>query len=77
MSEESERLRALLDEMIRRTDEALAKAPQEPKWTDRLHRADVMLDSAEFSGATDKFLRAIAYALLAIAFELRELRKLR
>jgi hypothetical protein len=47
---------------------------QEPKRTDHLQRAELKLESAEASGATDKFLRAIAYALLAIAFELRKLR---
>jgi hypothetical protein len=78
--EDSEHLRALLDKMIRRVEEVLAKPLPEPttsppsRITDRLHRAEVVLESAEASGATDKYLRAIAYSLLAIAFELRGMR---
>jgi hypothetical protein len=67
--------RARMQETLRRAEDVLAKSPQEPKRTDRLNHAQVILESAETSGTTDKFLRAIAHAILAVAFELRALRR--
>jgi hypothetical protein len=65
--------RAGVRETLKRTEDVLTKALQQSKTTDRLNRAEAIFESAEQSGATEKFLRAIAYGLLAIAFELRKL----
>jgi predicted nucleic acid-binding Zn-ribbon protein len=70
-----QREREPVRDTLRRLEGEVEKSLRESKLTDRLNRAEAKLADAEKSGATYEMHRAIAHAVLAIAFELRELRR--